>query len=328
MPSKTIKKPADHKVQPGDQTFLHPHSNKEQQQDQSSKHLNTPAKAKCSYTTKHPNYHKATDSTCTKDIYSIYIPSAQKKNTTSTYSTITSKKFQLQPPLQTIHYKTISIQQWKSSLYKTFTILQQTSPTANHHKTITDLQQLPPSATTTTSSIYKTIPTDTRTNLLSTSHFTAPDTTIHHVKIENTGFYKDISYKTFIHIRTIYNKLLSDIYTVNSSIFCIITNNFHRFGHYKTITATFNHIIYFNICNTIFLHFYRTKIVKHMHYKTTTSTLQLHYILYISGPYNTLHIIVMLVNMPPLSIIYICHYRINIVIYKFRFAIHLHICTS
>ena len=78
--SKIIKKPADHKVQPGDQTFLHPHSNEEHQQAQSSKHLNTPAKAKHFYTTKHPNYRKATDSTCTKDDYSIYIPAAQKKN--------------------------------------------------------------------------------------------------------------------------------------------------------------------------------------------------------------------------------------------------------
>ena len=81
--------------------------------------------------------------------------------------------------------------QLKSSLYKTFTILQQTSPTTNHHKTITDLQQLPPSATTTTSSIYRTIPTDTRTlsttSLLLTHHSTAPDTTIHHMKIEDTG---------------------------------------------------------------------------------------------------------------------------------------------
>ena len=51
-------------------------------------------------------------------------------------------------------------------------------------------------------------------------------TILHRMKIEDTGFYKDISYKTFIHIRTIYNELLSDIYTVNSSIFCIITNNF------------------------------------------------------------------------------------------------------
>ena len=72
-------------------------------------------------------------------------------------------------------------------IHKTFTILQQTSPTTNHCKTITDLQKLPPSATNTTSSIYKTIPTDTRTNLLCTRHSTAPDTTIHHMKIEDTG---------------------------------------------------------------------------------------------------------------------------------------------
>ena len=88
--SKILKKPADHKVQPGDQTFLHPHSNEEHQQAQSSKHLNTPAKAKHFYTTKHPNYRKATNSTCTKDVYSIYIPAAQKKNTTITNPTSTS----------------------------------------------------------------------------------------------------------------------------------------------------------------------------------------------------------------------------------------------
>ena len=79
-----------------------------------------------------------------------------------------------------------------------------------------------------------------------------PYHTTPHEDRRNTGFYKDISYKTFIHIRTIYNELLSDIYTVNSSIFHVITNNFHRFGHYKTITTAFNHIIYFNIFNTIF----------------------------------------------------------------------------
>ena len=101
--SKILKKPADHKVQPGDQTFLHPHSNQEHQQAQSSKHLNTPTKAKCFYMTKHPNYCKATDSTCTKDVYSIIHTSAQEKHyyllhhhqqETSTTGTITNNTSQ------------------------------------------------------------------------------------------------------------------------------------------------------------------------------------------------------------------------------------------
>ena len=120
-----------------------------------------------------------------------------------------------------------------------------------HHRTI-------PTASTGTKTLHhKTIPaasTATRTLYTASIQHTYFLTILHHMKTDrrNTGFYKDISYKTFIHIWTTYNELLSDIYTVNSSIFCIITNNFHRFGHYKTITAAFNIIIYFNIFNTIF----------------------------------------------------------------------------
>ena len=47
----------------------------------------------------------------TRTSSALYIPSAHKKNTTSTYSTSISETIlQLQQPLQTIHYKTISIQ--------------------------------------------------------------------------------------------------------------------------------------------------------------------------------------------------------------------------
>ena len=64
-----------------------------------------PAKARHFHTVKHPNHCEA----AYKNISSIYIPAAYKENTAITYSTITSKTFQLQRPVQTTHYKTISI---------------------------------------------------------------------------------------------------------------------------------------------------------------------------------------------------------------------------
>ena len=103
---------------------MNPHSkqHKEQQQDQSYQHLDASAKAKHIYQSsqhlsmsakakhfhmfKHPNYCEATNITCTKDIYSTYIPSAHKESTTITYSNSINKKFQLQQPFQTMHFKT------------------------------------------------------------------------------------------------------------------------------------------------------------------------------------------------------------------------------
>ena len=84
--SKIIKKPQTTKYNQGTRLPTIPMKSMQAQ----SKHLNTPAKAKHFYMTKHPNYRKATDSTCTKDVYSIYIPAAQKKNTTITNPTSTS----------------------------------------------------------------------------------------------------------------------------------------------------------------------------------------------------------------------------------------------
>ena len=86
--------------------------------------------------TRHPNYCEATNITCTKDAYSIHLSSAHKESTTITYSTSINEKFQLQQPPQTTPFKTISIQQQKSNLHKTFTVLQQIlQPT--HFRTIT-----------------------------------------------------------------------------------------------------------------------------------------------------------------------------------------------
>ena len=174
--------------------------------------------------TRHPNYCKATNITCTKDIYSINIPSAHEKNTTTTDSTSINEKFQLQQPLQTIHYKTISLQQQKSDLHKTFTILQQIlQPT--HFRTITyqiqhisnlfrtsKLQILPTTTTSKTTIptprfhpkiistasagtrtlLHKTIPTaSTATRTLYTASIpctyfpTIPTTILHHMKTED-----------------------------------------------------------------------------------------------------------------------------------------------
>ena len=112
--------------------------------------------------TKHPNHHEATNTTCTKDIHSLYKPakttntsSSTDKKTLITYTTSISEKFQLQEPLQTTHSKTIQ-----------------------------------PSTDTTTattikpdSSIHTTIPTDTRTlhtaSILYTSFSTIPTTILH-----------------------------------------------------------------------------------------------------------------------------------------------------
>ena len=225
MPSKTIKKPADHKhkVHPGDQTFTHPCSkpHKEQQQNQ---HLNMPAKAKHFHTVRHPNYCEATNTTCTKSIYSIHLSSAHKESTTITYSNSINEKFQLQQPLQTIHYKTISIQQHKSNLHKAFTVLQQIlQPT--HFRTITfqiqhisnllrtsKLQILPAATTSkiimpTPELLHKTISaalTATRTlytaSIPRTYFPTILTTILCRMKTEDTGYkgYKDIFVWTFI----------------------------------------------------------------------------------------------------------------------------------
>ena len=141
------------------------------------------AKAKHFHTTKHPYYCEATNITCTKDIYSIYIPSVHKESTTITYSTSINEKFQLQQPSQTTHFKTFSIQQQKSNLHKTPTILQQilqhisnlfrTSkpqilPAATTSKTIMPMPELlhktiSTASTGTRTLLHKTISTATRT---------------------------------------------------------------------------------------------------------------------------------------------------------------------
>ena len=138
--SKTINKSADqeHKMLQGDQTFAHPHpkTHKEQQQDQSSLHLDTSARAKHFYTTKHPNYCEATNITYTKTIYRLYIPLAHKKNTTTTNSTSTSEKFQLQKQLQTKHSRTIIEIQHILNLCRTSNTEQsQILPAVTHSRT-------------------------------------------------------------------------------------------------------------------------------------------------------------------------------------------------
>ena len=129
-----------HKVQPGDQTFAHPCSkpHKEQQQDQSYQHFDTPAKTKHFYMTRHPNYCESNQYYLhNKDVLQhLHTISVQEKHHFYLLHHHQYKKFQLQQPLQTIHYKTISIQQWKSNLHKTFTILQQIVQPI-HSKTIT-----------------------------------------------------------------------------------------------------------------------------------------------------------------------------------------------
>ena len=217
--SKTIKKSADyeHKIHPGDQTFVHPHPKAKHfyTEDQSSQHVDTSAKAKHFYMTKHPNHCEATNITCTKIIYSLHASPVHKKVTTSTNSTCISEEFQLQKQLQTTHSRTIIQIQHILNLCRTSNTEQsQILPAATHsrtthykftipaprilHKTI------PTDATTTTAitpdlCIYRTIPTDIRTlsttSMLFTSHTTAPATTLHRMKKEdrNTGYYKDIS---------------------------------------------------------------------------------------------------------------------------------------
>ena len=97
-----------------------------------------------------------------------------KESTTITYSTSINEKFQLQPPSQTTHFKTISIQQQKSNLHKTFTVLQQIlQPT--HFRTITfQIQHI--------SNLFRTsklqiLPTATHSK---TTYFIVPAPRLHH----------------------------------------------------------------------------------------------------------------------------------------------------
>ena len=236
------QKPAthQHKVHPGDQTFVHPHSkpHKEQQQDQSYQHFNTPAKAKHVYMTRHPNYCEATNITCTKDIYSIYIPSAHKESTSITYSTSINEKFQLQQPFQTMHFKTISIQQQKSNLHKTFTVLQQIlQPT--HFRTITFQIQLQPTHFRTitlqiqhTSNLFRTsklqiLPTATHSKTI----MPTPELLHKTISTASTGtrtlLHKTISTASTA-TRTLYTATICsyhNIYTLQPSQQCLSTAN-------------------------------------------------------------------------------------------------------
>ena len=202
---------------------MHPCSktHKEQQQDQSSEHLSTSSKAKHVYTkdqlsqhldtssqakhlymTKHSNYHEATNITCTKNIYSLYIPSVHKKNTTTTYSTSINEKFQLQEPLQTTHSRTTTFQiQQILNLFRTSETEQlQILPAATHSRTTYCMSTIPAPRilhktiptdtrtphTTSTLHLHKTIPTNSRTphttSMLSTNPTTASATTVHCMK--------------------------------------------------------------------------------------------------------------------------------------------------
>ena len=180
--------------------------------------------------TKHPNYCEATNITCTKSIYSIYIPSVHKKNTTTTYSTIISKEFQLQKASQTTHSRTITFTiqiQCILNLCRTSNTEQLPLLHATTHSRTTYCKStipaprilhktIPTDATTTTTitpdlSIYRTIPTDIRTlsttSILSTSTTTTSATTLHHMNKEDRKyrlFIKTFLDKHLFHIRTIH----------------------------------------------------------------------------------------------------------------------------
>ena len=202
---------------------MYPHSktHKGLQQDQSSKHLNTSAKAKYVYTknqlsqhlntsakaehfymTKHPNHHEATNITCIKSIYSLYIPSVHKKNTSIAYTASIIKTVLQQEPSQTTHSRTITIQiQHILNFFRTSNTKQlQILPATTHSRTTSSKSTIPaprilhmtiPTDTRTphTASIlhlHKTIPTNTRTlstiSMLSTSTTTTSITTIYCMK--------------------------------------------------------------------------------------------------------------------------------------------------
>ena len=87
--------------------------------------------------TKHPNHHEATNITCTKNIYSPYIPSVHKKNTSIAYTASSIETVLQQEPSQTTHYRTITTQiQHILNLFRTSNTKQlQILPATTHSRT-------------------------------------------------------------------------------------------------------------------------------------------------------------------------------------------------